>query len=257
MTMTHFELVGEFHTVFDYPVRTEPYLEVFEKEPKLLKSRSAFMWEEEDEFSVAFDDSDMIEMADALADINYFAYGSGQCLGINLDQRLLDAGFGHITSRPSVLLEDVLDTDVDPVFLETRHHEINVKLIMIREHLKEFDEAVENEDFEGLVTSLTHVIIAVNRLGYFLHFDMDAMFREVHRSNMTKVCHSIEDAEESVRRYLEEGRYKRPVIRAKGQYYMVYDEDLNKILKNYKWENPNLPQFMGPKFLKIKLKSAQ
>jgi len=240
--MTHFGLVGEFHTVFDYPVRTEPYLDVFDEDPKLLKSRDAFMCEERDEFQEAHDAEDLVEMADALCDLDYFAYGSGQCLGIDLDAELRQAGFPDITRTPAI------STDVKKDSLNQKD-QIVARLAIVSGHITAFETAIAERDFDGLRTSLTNIVIATNQLGFFLNFDLDRMFREVHRSNMTKVCQNLEDAEESVRRYEEEGRYKLPVARTKGKYFMVYDEDLNKILKNYKWEVPNLTQFMGPEFV--------
>jgi predicted HAD superfamily Cof-like phosphohydrolase len=72
---------------------------------------------------------------------------------------------------------------------------------------------------------------------------MDNMFREVHRSNMTKVCSTVEDAKESIDFYLREGKYKNPSMRVKGKYFVVYDAETTKILKCHKWETPNLKQF--------------
>jgi predicted HAD superfamily Cof-like phosphohydrolase len=244
---THFELVGEFHTVFNYPVRVDRYEDVFESDPKLLRSRLAFIREERDEFLEALQNSDLVEMLDALCDLNYFAYGSGQCLGINLDAELGQAGYPTITSAPSES-EGVFTTQVDPKILEEKSDEIMTRLGAINIHIDQFAQAIEDANFDEMIISLTSIVVTTYQLGYSLNFDMDRAFREVHRSNMTKVCDNLEDAEESVRRYEEEGRYKQPAVRTKGPYFMVYDEDLNKILKNYKWENPNLRQFMGSHF---------
>jgi predicted HAD superfamily Cof-like phosphohydrolase len=244
MPMTHYQLVGEFHDIFDYPVRTSPYSDVFDKEPKLLKSRLAFMREERDEFDEAFQNNDMVEMADALCDLNYFAYGSGQCLGIDLDAEMVEDGCGNIAHTP----ED-LSTAVDPNMPSLLGNEIKVRLDVISTHIDEFETACGERRMIDMARSLINVVRSTYELGYYLHFDMDRMFREVHRSNMTKACHSEADAQESVRRYLEEGRYKTPVVRTKGSYFLVYDEDLNKILKYYKWEEPNLRQFMGAEYI--------
>jgi len=245
---THFNLVGEFHETFDYSVRKEPFFAVFENEPNLVKSRSGFMWEENAEFKEAYANSDMKEMADALCDMAYFGHGTGQCLGINVDQRLEDRGLGYITCRPTPKSDDCFDTNVYCDFITEHRSEIDVWIAKLDESLNMFDRMSRDKDFEGLADALVTILINTYSFGYFLHFDMDRMFREVHRSNMTKVCHNLEDAEESVKLYNKEGRYNKPVIRMKGPYFMVYDEDLNKILKNHKWENPNLYQFMGSEF---------
>jgi hypothetical protein len=77
-----------------------------------------------------------------------------------------------------------------------------------------------------------------------LGFNMDQMFREVHSSNMTKVCSNIEDVEESIKRYNDEGRYTDPSFRVKNNYYVIYDAKTSKILKNCNWRKPNLEQYM-------------
>lgn len=242
---THFQLVGEFHIVFDYPVRDKPYFNVFQEDPKLLQSRLAFVREERDEFLEALEKSDLVEMADALCDLNYFAYGSGQCFGINLDRELELANHSKITNLYS-------GKNVDSKILRQKE-QIYTLIDIVTVHINQFEKAITTADFEMVVKSLTSIIISTYELGYYLNFDMDKMFREVHRSNMTKVCHNMRDAKESLRLYLEEARYKTPVIRTKEPYFLIYDEDLNKILKCHKWEVPNLCQFMGPEFLNVKV----
>jgi hypothetical protein len=76
---------------------------------------------------------------------------------------------------------------------------------------------------------------------------MDLMFREVHRSNMTKLCPDIDSANKSVEFYKTSAEYKdvykTPAIKQKGKYFVVYNIDNSKILKNINWEEPNLQQF--------------
>lgn len=231
---THFELVGEFHTVFDYPVRSSEYLNVFQEDPKLLQSRLAFIREERDEFMDALKKSDMIEMADALCDLIYFAHGTGQCLGINLD-------FCDQTNANNYdfIVDIKMLNDLKP---------INDGMDIINGQIDLLASAISELNFKNISESLKSIVNSTYKLGYYLHFDMDKMFREVHRSNMTKVCHSLKDAEHSLKLYLEDERYAKPVIRTKDPYFLIYDEELNKILKCHKWENPNLRQFMGPNF---------
>lgn len=237
--LTHFQCVGEFHEVFDYPVRTEEYDDVFEEDPKLLRSRVAFLREERDEFVEAYRTNDVVEMADALCDLLYFAYGTGQCLGLILD---------YSPDNDMSVTPDDLDTNVPKDIAQTETDVIGIKLEMINVYIDSIEEQMTGSNMRQIRHFLELLIDKTYELGYALHFDMDAMFREVHRSNMTKVCTTREDAEESVRRYKEAGTYAKPVVRTKGDYFLVYDEELNKILKYYKWEEPQLAQFMGSEF---------
>jgi len=244
--LTHFECVGQFHEVFDYPIRTEQYLTVFTDNYKLLQSRISFLREEKDEFLEALENNDMVEMADALCDLIYFAHGTGQCLGINLDAEL-----GRTVSKSELDIthcpED-LSTEVDPKMPEYGRSLINQHLKDINDQIDRFELDCKLYNFNHMITHLTEILRLTYELGYYMHFDMDAMFREVHRSNMTKVCLYKEDAQESLKYYLESKKYEHPVIRTKGDYFLIYDEHLNKILKSHKWQIPNLKQFMGTEY---------
>lgn len=82
---TNFEKVGKFHRLFGHPSRNTPYYDVFDKEPTLVKFRQSMIDEENGEFKDACDKKDLVEVADALADMLYFIYGTGHALGLDLD----------------------------------------------------------------------------------------------------------------------------------------------------------------------------
>jgi predicted HAD superfamily Cof-like phosphohydrolase len=83
--MTGFQMVGEFHEVFEHPKNTKPDTEVFDKNEKLVNLRLGLIEEEFNELKQAIKDKNMVEVADALSDILYVVYGAGQAFGINLD----------------------------------------------------------------------------------------------------------------------------------------------------------------------------
>ena len=84
--MTGFEMVGEFHEVFEHPKESKPNLKVFDENKKLVDLRIALIDEEFNEFKQAIKDKNMVEVADALSDILYVIFGAGQAFGINLDE---------------------------------------------------------------------------------------------------------------------------------------------------------------------------
>tara|TARA_B110000046_G_scaffold2714_1_gene2976 strand:+ start:861 stop:1202 length:342 start_codon:yes stop_codon:yes gene_type:complete len=53
---------------------------------KINKLRYDLLKEELDELRVALENKDLLEVADALTDILYVAYGAGHAFGINLDK---------------------------------------------------------------------------------------------------------------------------------------------------------------------------
>lgn len=110
MKKTGFEHVREFHEKFGHPIRVQPTV----PDAKTVKLRLALILEEfielgeaclrqdtengkaffhpllaAEEALKAFGDDDMnvdvVEVADALTDINYVTYGAGHCFGVDLD----------------------------------------------------------------------------------------------------------------------------------------------------------------------------
>ena len=80
--MTNFEKVGLFMKTFGQEVKTKPEL----SNDKINDLRISLINEELEELKKAIEDNDILEVADALTDILYVAYGAGHAFGINLDK---------------------------------------------------------------------------------------------------------------------------------------------------------------------------
>ena len=80
--MTNFEKVGLFMKTFGQEVKTKPEL----SNHKINDLRISLINEELEELKKAIEDNDILEVADALTDILYVAYGAGHAFGINLDK---------------------------------------------------------------------------------------------------------------------------------------------------------------------------
>ena len=80
--MTNFEKVGIFMKTFGQEVKTSPSL----SSEKINSLRISLIKEELEELSTAINQNDLLEVADALTDILYVAYGAGHAFGINLDK---------------------------------------------------------------------------------------------------------------------------------------------------------------------------
>ena len=79
--MTNFQKVKKFMETFGQEVKSRPS---FSSE-KINELRYNLIKEELDEFKLALDNNDLLEVADALTDILYVTYGAGHAFGINLD----------------------------------------------------------------------------------------------------------------------------------------------------------------------------
>lgn len=237
-SLSHFQLVGEFHDVFGHPQRKTLYEDCFEVEPKLVPFRISLINEELNEFKDAYSKNDVIEMADALCDLSYVTNGAGHCLGVDLDNLMIKmynvTHFLRIHDKTEPL--DLENADTRQI--------VDDGLKLIQEAVTNFCASSETQDLGEMAEYLVEILRATYDLGYSLNFDMDSMFREVHRSNMSKVCNNVEDAKKSIEYYETENRYKKPTIRVKGKYFVIFDDETSKILKNYKWNQPNLKQFI-------------
>ena len=80
--MSNFQKVGLFMKTFGQEVKTKPEL----SNDKINDLRISLINEELEELKKAIEDNDILEVADALTDILYVAYGAGHAFGINLDK---------------------------------------------------------------------------------------------------------------------------------------------------------------------------
>ena len=80
--MTNFKKVKNFMETFGQDVKNKPSFST----NKINKLRYDLIKEELDELRVALDNKDFLEVADALTDILYVAYGAGHAFGIDLDK---------------------------------------------------------------------------------------------------------------------------------------------------------------------------
>ena len=80
--MSNFDDVKTFMKTYGQEVNTKPSF----PDEKIVKLRYNLIKEELDELSVAIEEKDIVEVADALTDLLYVVYGAGHSWGIDLDK---------------------------------------------------------------------------------------------------------------------------------------------------------------------------
>lgn len=107
----------------------------------------------------------------------------------------------------------------------------------MKEEVQEYHDAVEAEDIVEQVDACIDIIYFA--LGTLVELGVahkyEALFAEVQRSNMSKVCLSEDEAIDTAVAYQLPCR-----IKSVGKYWKVSDKDTNKIVKASTYSKPDL-----------------
>ncbi len=130
----------------------------------------------------------------------------------------------------------ILDTPQIPS--ETR---CKLRVSLIAEELKELEEAIEAKDIVEIADALCDIqyVLSGAVLEFGLKDKFNALFEEVQRSNMSKACKSIEEAEATMKFYKEEKGVDSYYKEVDGL-YLVYREGDNKTLKSIAYSPADL-----------------
>ncbi|PPK86508.1 phosphoribosyl-ATP pyrophosphohydrolase [Neolewinella xylanilytica] len=115
-----------------------------------------------------------------------------------------------------------------------------LRINLLREELEELQQAIEDEDLVEVADALADLqyVLSGAVLEFGLGDKFKAIFDEVHRSNMSKTCRSLKEAEATVEHYRtlqQEGR-----VEPAGDHFLVYRVADNKVLKNVNYSPADL-----------------
>lgn len=144
--------------------------------------------------------------------------------------------FGVLNSNNLTPKLDIFDKDPAQV-------EFCMKLI--REEMKELEEAVKDKDYVETIDALADIIYVVLGMSSRVGMDMNTAFNLVHDNNMSKLCLTEEDAIASVEYYnqnKEKLGYDSPAYRKAPDniHWVVYNQSTKKILKSISWKPVDL-----------------
>jgi predicted HAD superfamily Cof-like phosphohydrolase len=125
--------------------------------------------------------------------------------------------------------------------------QVHLKLNLILEEVEELKEALQKEDLVETVDALADILYVVYGAGISFGVDMDKAFSIVHLSNMSKLCRTQKEAEETVQWYKDQFvqgtvPYDSPIYRHDPTtgYYIVLNQSTGKILKNIHYQPVDL-----------------
>jgi len=203
--------VKEFSDLFNcISIKYFKNFDELDNETKIL--RLDLIKEEFDELKKAKDENDRVEIADAIGDSLYVAYGMGCCYGVKCME------------QPKNIIPKYNDFD-----LIMLHLSITLKYLELGHSESRFKIPVLLNEYINWCFELSHV----------LKIDIGRVFTEIHSSNMSKLCISESEAELTIDFYLKnknEECYFTPML----DKYVVYRKSDNKVCKSINYKKADL-----------------
>jgi predicted HAD superfamily Cof-like phosphohydrolase len=109
----------------------------------------------------------------------------------------------------------------------------NLRVSLLAEELKELQQAIEDNDLVEVADALCDLqyVLAGAILEFGLADRFKSLFDEVHRSNMSKACKTIDEAEQTIAHYLAKDNTEAHYKEMDGL-FLVYRTADNKTLKS-------------------------
>ena len=109
----------------------------------------------------------------------------------------------------------------------------NLRVSLLAEELQELKQAIESNDFIEVADALCDLqyVLSGAILEFGLGHKFKELFDEVHRSNMSKACKSIEEAEQTIQHYRKNHQCD-AYHKEEDELYLIYRTNDNKTLKS-------------------------
>ena len=133
---------------------------------------------------------------------------------------------------------------IEPEPLIPSPERCQLRVSLLAEELNELEEAIAQQDLVGIADALCDLqyVLSGAVLEFGLGHKFKSLFDEVQRSNMSKVCSSVEEAEATVRYHSEE-RGMPCHYEKSGEYYLVYRTADRKTLISIQFSPARLSEF--------------
>ena len=120
-----------------------------------------------------------------------------------------------------------------------------LRINLIQEELNELKEALETDDLIEVADACADLqyVLSGAILEFGLGDQFHDIFEEVQRSNMSKACVSMEEAEETLEYYQKRDGTK-GFIEQVGDKYLVYRDHDKKVLKSINYSPADIKQFL-------------
>ncbi|MEM6397763.1 MAG: nucleoside triphosphate pyrophosphohydrolase family protein [Bacteroidota bacterium] len=115
-----------------------------------------------------------------------------------------------------------------------------LRVNLLREELDELEDAIAEKNLVEVADALADLQYVLS--GAILEFGLQdrfaALFEEVHRSNMSKTCETLKEAEDTIAHYAKLGQ--EGFIERSGNKFLVYRQSDTKVLKSVNYSPADL-----------------
>jgi predicted HAD superfamily Cof-like phosphohydrolase len=120
-----------------------------------------------------------------------------------------------------------------------------LRVALLAEELKEMEHAIEQNDLVGVADALCDLqyVLSGAILEFGLQEKFKALFEEVQRSNMSKVCHSEDEAQRTVEFYKNKDGTE-CYFKREGNHWLVYRTQDNKTIKSVNYSPADLESIL-------------
>ncbi len=121
-----------------------------------------------------------------------------------------------------------------------------LRVDLIAEELKELQEAIEDNDLVEVADALCDIqyVLAGAVLEFGLGEKFRTLFDEVQRSNMSKACKSLAEAEATIAHYRDNKQTECYMVQ-EGDLYLIYRTSDNKTLKSINYSPADLKSILA------------
>lgn len=254
MAQSNFKKIMEFHTAFGLPccqTLNKTNMQNF----KIASLRIKLINEEFNELCTA---KNLVEQLDAIGDLLYVVYGAGASFGIDMDaefEKFYLRHIGQIQRLPSVKssasnfektvnLHTTMKTKRDVRYNLLPDYIDSSSTTTFQTQITELSYAILICDVQLVIDILMKMLFSLYGVGYFCGYDLDKLFSEIHRSNMSKLCKSEREAADTVEWYTKNqlDRYPVPtyVQAPDGIHWVILEKTTDKRLKSINYSPPQI-----------------
>jgi predicted HAD superfamily Cof-like phosphohydrolase len=146
------------------------------------------------------------------------------------------SGLNHVSA-----FHELFDAPVLPSPTIPSSDRCILRVNLLQEELNELKESIESNDIIGIADALGDIqyVLSGAVLEFGLGSKFAAIFDEIQRSNMSKTCLTMEDAQKTALYYQTSKGFETKIVQ-KGDVFLVYRMPDHKVLKSIQYSEADL-----------------